>query len=130
MKIRLTSVFVDDQSKAVDFYTEKLGFSRKHDIPLGEARWLTVVSPEEADGAELLLEPNRHAAAQAYQSAMFGDGIPVAAFEVGDVAAEHARLTEAGVRFTTGPTDVGSAVIAVLDDTCGNLVQLYETRDA
>jgi catechol 2,3-dioxygenase-like lactoylglutathione lyase family enzyme len=128
MKIRLTSVFVDDQAKALDFYTKTLGFEEKQDIPLGEFRWLTVVSPEDADGTELLLEPNVHPAATDYQSALFSDGIPVAAFEVDDLAAEHARLSTEGVRFTAQPTDVGTAMIAVLDDTCGNLIQLYETR--
>lgn len=128
MKIRLTSVFVSDQQKAHDFYTETLGFETKHDIPLGEYRWLTVVSPEDEEGAELLLEPDAHDAARAYQAAIFGDGIPAVAFEVDDLAAEHARLSEAGVRFTAQPTDVGTAIIAVLDDTCGNLVQLYQTK--
>jgi catechol 2,3-dioxygenase-like lactoylglutathione lyase family enzyme len=128
MKIRLTSVFVSDQQKALDFYTETLGFETKHDIPLGEFRWLTVVSPEDQEGAELLLEPDVHDAARAYQVAIFGDGIPAAAFEVDDLAAEHARLSEAGVRFTAQPTDVGTAVIAVFDDTCGNLIQLYQTK--
>ncbi len=128
MKIRLTSVFVSDQQKALDFYTETLGFEMKHDIPLGEYRWLTVVSPEDKDGAELLLEPDAHDAARAYQGAIFGDGIPAAAFEVDNLAADHARLSEAGVRFTAQPTDVGTAIIAVLDDTCGNLIQLYQTK--
>lgn len=126
MKIRLTSVFVEDQSRAHDFYTGTLGFQTKHDIPMGEFRWLTVVSPEEPEAAELLLEPNVHAAAKSYQAALRADGIPCASFEVDDIDAEHARLSEAGVRFTSEPVDMGDSKIAVLDDTCGNLVQLYQ----
>ncbi len=124
MKIALTSVFVDDQTKAADFYTRVLGFETKHDIPMGEHRWLTVVSPEESDGVELVLEPNAHPAAAAFQEAMVADGIPVAVFSVPDVAAEHERLTGLGVSFTQPPTPMGPVVTAVLDDTCGNLVQL------
>ena len=124
MKIALTSVFVDDQDKAADFYTRVLGLQPKHDIPLGEHRWLTVVSPEAADGVELVLEPNAHPAAVAFQEAMAGDGIPVAVFSVPDVAAEHERLTGMGVRFTQPPTAMGPVVTAVLEDSCGNLVQL------
>lgn len=124
MRIALTSVFVDDQAKAADFYTRVLGLQAKHDIPLGEHRWLTVVSPEVADGVELVLEPNAHPAAVAFQTAMAEDGIPVAVFSVPDVAAEHERLTGLGVRFTQPPTVMGPVVTAVLDDTCGNLVQL------
>lgn len=124
MKIALTSVFVDDQAKAADFYTRVLGFETKHDIPMGEHRWLTVVSPQAPDGVELVLEPNAHPAAVAFQEAMAADGIPVAVFSVSDVGAEHDRLTGLGVRFTQPPTPMGPVVTAVLDDTCGNLVQL------
>ncbi len=124
MKIALTSVFVDDQAKAADFYTRVLGLETKHDIPLGEHRWLTVVSPEASDGVELVLEPNAHPAAVAFQEAMAADGIPVAVFSVADVTAEHDRLSALGVRFTQPPTPMGPVVTAVLDDTCGNLVQL------
>jgi catechol 2,3-dioxygenase-like lactoylglutathione lyase family enzyme len=124
VRIALTSVFVDDQAKAADFYTRVLGLETKHDIPLGEHRWLTVVSPEASDGVELVLEPNAHPAAVAFQEAMAADGIPVAVFSVPDVAAEHERLTGMGVRFTQPPTAMGPVVTAVLDDTCGNLVQL------
>lgn len=126
MKIRLNSIHVDDQDRAHDFYTNTLGFKKKHDIPLGEFRWLTVVSAEEPDATELLLEPNNHPAASAYQSALYGDGIPSASFEVSDLDAEFTRLREQGVKFTTQPTPMGDSRIAMLDDTCGNLVQLYE----
>lgn len=124
MKIALTSVFVDDQAKAADFYTRVLGFETKHDIPMGEHRWLTVVSPEAPDGVELVLEPHEHPAAVAFQEAMASDGIPVAVFSVADVAAEHERLLGLGVRFTQPPTPMGPVVTAVLEDTCGNLVQV------
>lgn len=124
MKIALTSVFVDDQQKAQDFYTGVLGLTTKHDVPLGEHRWLTVVSPEAPDGVELVLEPNEHPAATAFQAAMASDGIPVAVLSVEDVEAEHTRLTGLGVAFTQPPTPMGPVVTAVLDDTCGNLVQL------
>jgi catechol 2,3-dioxygenase-like lactoylglutathione lyase family enzyme len=124
MRIHLTSVLVDDQAKALRFYTEILGFVPKADVPLGEFRWLTVVSPEDPDGTELLLEPDRHPAAQAFKTALFEDGIPVAAFAVDDVRAEHERLTALGVRFASGPSTAGPVATVVLDDTCGNLVQL------
>ncbi|UFU04518.1 VOC family protein [Ruania suaedae] len=124
MKIGLTSVFVDDQQHARQFYTEVLGFRIKHDIPFGEDSWLTVVSPEDPDGTELLLEPAGHPAVKPYRDALMEDGIPLAQFQVTDVASEHARLTGLGVQFTQGPTDIGTAVIAVCDDTCGNLIQL------
>lgn len=127
MRIRLNSVHVDDQQKALDFYTEKLGLKTKFDIPIGEFRWLTVVSAEEPDATELLLEPNSHPAASAYQAALYADGIPATSFEVNDADAEFARLTKVGVHFTTEPTSMDNTKIAVLDDTCGNLVQLYET---
>ncbi|MFJ5832786.1 VOC family protein [Streptomyces sp. NPDC093089] len=125
MKIHLTSVFVDDQTEALRFYTEVLGFLEKHDVPLGgEDRWLTVVSPEEPGGTELLLEPARHPAARAYRDALVQDGIPLAQFAVADVKAEYERLRALGVRFTQEPTDMGPVTTAVLDDTCGNLIQL------
>ena len=128
MKIRLTSIYVDDQRAALDFYTSKLGFTVHHDIPLGEDSWLTVVSPEDPDGPELLLEPSGHPAVAPYRAALADDGIPAVQFAVEDVAAEHQRLVGLGVRFTQPPTDIGPAVVAVLDDTCGNLVQLIAQK--
>lgn len=131
MKIRLTSVYVDDQRAALDFYTRVLGFTVHHDIPLGEHSWLTVVSPEDPDGPELLLEPSDHPAVGPYRDALATDGIPLVQFAVDDVATEHDRLVRLGVTFTQEPTDIGTAVVAVFDDTCGNLVQLIsEKRDA
>ena len=131
MKIRLTSVYVGDQRAALEFYTKVLGFTVRHDIPLGDHSWLTVVSPEDPDGPQLLLEPSDHPAVGPFREALVSDGIPLVQFAVDDVAAEHDRLVGRGVRFTQGPTDIGSAVVAVFDDTCGNLVQLItEKRDA
>ncbi|RSS80271.1 VOC family protein [Streptomyces sp. WAC06614] len=125
MKIHLTSVFVDDQAKALRFYTEVLGFVVKHDVPVGGSdRWLTVVSPEDPDGVELLLEPAGHPAVKPYRDALVQDGIPLAQFAVEDVHAEYARLRALGVRFTQEPTETGPVTTAVLDDTCGNLIQL------
>jgi len=124
MRINVTSVFVDDQAKALDFYTDKLGFEAKTDVPAGEFRWLTVVSPEVPDGVELLLEPNAHPAAQAYQQAIVADGIPATSFAVDDVQAEFDRLTAMGVTFVQPPTAMGPVTTAVLDDTCGNLIQI------
>jgi catechol 2,3-dioxygenase-like lactoylglutathione lyase family enzyme len=124
MRITVTSVFVDDQDKALAFYTEKLGFLKKTDLPAGEHRWLTVVSPEAPDGVELSLEPNDHPAARAYQEALVADGIPATSFGVDDVQAEYDRLTGLGVTFTQPPTDMGPVTTAVLDDTCGNLIQI------
>jgi catechol 2,3-dioxygenase-like lactoylglutathione lyase family enzyme len=124
IRIQLTSVHVEDQQRALDFYTEQLGFRPKVDTPIGEHRWLTVVSPDDVDGTELLLEPNEHPAAQAYQAALAADGIPAASFAVDDLAAVHADLVAKGVRFTQEPTSMGPVVTAVLDDTCGNLIQL------
>ncbi|MGH3661222.1 MAG: VOC family protein [Micromonosporaceae bacterium] len=128
MKIHLTSVFVDDQGKALGFYTDVLGFVKKNDIPLGEARWLTVVSPEDPDGTELLLEPNGHPAVQPYQTALVNDGIPAASFAVDDVHAEFSRLRGLGVRFTQDPLEMGPVTTAVLDDTCGNLIQIAHSK--
>ena len=129
MKITLSSVFVDDQSKALAFYTEVLGFVAKRDIPLGEARWLTVVSPAEPNGVELVLEPNSNPVAQAFQKGIFEQGIPHTAFEVDDVQAEYARLKELGVAFTMEPTNMGTTTVAIFDDTCGNLIQIYQITE-
>ena len=130
MKIALTSLFVDDQRAALAFYTEVLGFTKRHDIPLGDDFWLTVVSPDSPDGPELLLEPSGHPAVKPYRDALAEDGIPLAQFTVDDIEAEHARLTSKGVVFTQPPTDIGTAVVAVFDDTCGNLIQLIEMKPA
>ncbi|NJP50746.1 VOC family protein [Streptomyces sp. SBST2-5] len=124
MRIHLTSVFVDDQEKALRFYTDVLGFVKKHDVPMGDHRWLTVVSPEEPDGTELLLEPSVHPAVAPYKSALVQDGIPAASFAVDDVRAEHERLRSLGVTFTQEPLEMGQITTAVLDDTCGNLIQI------
>lgn len=124
MRIQLTSVYVDDQRAAVDFYTDVLGFEVRHDIPLGDDAWLTVVSPDEPDGPQLLLEPSGHPAVQPYRDALVEDGIPLAQFAVDDVQGEYERLTQRGVVFTQPPTDLGNVVIAVFDDTCGNLIQI------
>jgi catechol 2,3-dioxygenase-like lactoylglutathione lyase family enzyme len=126
MRIKLTSIMVDDQDKALRFYTDVLGFKKKHDIPVGEYRWITVVSPEGADDIELALEPNANPAGKTFQEAMFAQGIPLAAFEAADMAAEFARLTAKGVAFTREPTQAGPVMIAVFADTCGNLIQLYQ----
>jgi catechol 2,3-dioxygenase-like lactoylglutathione lyase family enzyme len=124
MKINLTSVLVDDQAKALRFYTEVLGFVKKEDVPLGEHRWLTVVSPDDPDGPELVLEPDEHPAARPFKEALAGDGIPFTSFAVDDVESEFERLTSHGVRFTQQPTKMGPVTTAVLDDTCGNLIQI------
>lgn len=124
MKINLTSVLVDDQSKALAFYTDVLGFVKKHDVPLGEHRWLTVVSPDDPDGPELVLEPDGHPAAPPFKQALVADGIPFTSFAVDDVQATFERLTERGVRFTQEPAQMGPVTTAVLDDTCGNLIQI------
>ena len=126
MRIHLTSVFVDDQEKAARFYTDVLGFVKKHDVAIGEGgdRWLTVVSPEDPEGTELLLEPSGHPAVQPYKTALVEDGIPATAFAVDDVAAEFERLRGLGVFFTQEPLDMGPVTTAVLDDTCGNLIQI------
>ncbi|MGY1454058.1 VOC family protein [Streptomyces sp. SS8] len=124
MRIHLTSVFVDDQDKALRFYTDVLGFVKKHDVPLGTDRWLTVVSPEDPDGTELLLEPSGHPAVRPYRTALAEDGISAASFAVDDVRAEFDRLRGLGVRFTQEPLEMGAITTAVLDDTCGNLIQI------
>ena len=129
MRITMTSVPVDDQEKACQFYTETLGFQKKHDIPMGEHRWLTVVSPEDPDGTELVLEPDGHPAVKPFKAALVEDGIPFNGFAVNDVAAEFERLSEIGVRFTQQPTDLGTVITAVFDDTCGNLIMIMEEKE-
>jgi catechol 2,3-dioxygenase-like lactoylglutathione lyase family enzyme len=125
MKIHLTSVFVDDQAKAERFYTEILGFVKKHDVPVGEKdRWLTVVSPDEPGGTELLLEPAGHPAVKPYRDRLVADGIPLAQFAVDDVKTEYERLRALGVVFTQEPVEMGPVTTAVFDDTCGNLIQI------
>ncbi|MFI5959144.1 VOC family protein [Cryptosporangium sp. NPDC051539] len=124
MKIVITSVLVDDQAKAEHFYTDVLGFRVKDDIPMGEHRWLTLVSPEQSDGVELLLEPSEHPAARPFKEALVADGIPFTSFGVDDVQAEFERLRGLGVVFTQEPVDMGPVVTAVFDDTCGNLIQI------
>jgi catechol 2,3-dioxygenase-like lactoylglutathione lyase family enzyme len=126
MRIYITSVFVDDQAKALDFYTNKLGFEVKHDIPMGEHRWLTLVSKEQPGGTELLLEPSEHPAVKPYKSALVADGIPAVSFQVDDLDAEAERLMAIGVEFTVKPMDAGPVRMAVIDDTCGNLIQLVQ----
>ncbi|GAB3722866.1 VOC family protein [Nocardiopsis nanhaiensis] len=134
MRIHLNSVFVDSQVKALDFYTNVLGFVKKHDVPLGEPvdehRWLTVVSPEDPEGTELLLEPSGHPAVGPYREALVNDGIPATAFAVDDVHAEFERLRDKGVQFTQDPLEMGPVTTAVLDDTCGNLIQLQQVDEA
>ena len=124
MRINLASVLVDNQEKALRFYTEVLGFQEKANVPLGEHRWITVVSPEDPDGTELVLEPDEHPAAKPFKKALVADGIPFTSFAVADVRAEHERLRGLGVRFTQEPADMGPVTTAVLDDTCGNLIQI------
>jgi len=124
MRINLASVLVDDQEKALRFYTEILGFTEKVNVPLGEHRWITVVSPEDPDGTELVLEPDEHPAAKPFKKALVADGIPFTAFAVDDVPAEYERLRGLGVHFTQQPADMGPVTTAVLDDTCGNLIQI------
>src|SRR5262245_6237784 len=126
MRIKLTSVMVDDQSKALRFYTEVFGFEKKYDIPVGEYRWITVVAPEGRNGLRLALEPNANPAAMTFQDALFKQGMPRTAFETDDIAAEFARLTGLGVAFTQEPTNAGPVTIAICADTCGNLIQLYQ----
>jgi catechol 2,3-dioxygenase-like lactoylglutathione lyase family enzyme len=126
MKIILTSVFVDDQDEALKFYTEKLGFVKKQEVPLGEFKWLTVVSPDDQDGTELLLEPSDNPVAQEFKKGLVEQGIPAASFGVGNADDECKRLKSLGVKFTMGPTQMGPVKIAVFDDTCGNLIQIME----
>ena len=126
MRINLTSVLVDDQDKALRFYTDVLGFVKKTEVPLGDARWLTVVSPESPDGVELVLEPDGHPAVRPFKDALVADGIPFTSFAVDDVHGEHERLAALGVRFTQEPTAMGPVITAVFDDTCGNLIQIAQ----
>lgn len=126
MKIIVTSIFVQDQDKALEFYSEKLGFEKKHDVPMGKFRWITLVSPDDHDGTELLLEPNEHPAAKEYQNKIFSEGIPATMFGVSDIRIEYERLLENGVKFTMEPTKMGEVTIAVFDDTCGNLIQIMQ----
>lgn len=126
MKIIVTSIFVEDQDRALEFYTKTLGFIKKHDVPAGKFRWLTLVSPDDPDGTELLLEPNDHPAAKEYQKKIFADGIPATMFGVEDIHKEYKRLVEEGVNFTMEPTKMGEVTIAVFDDTCGNLIQIVQ----
>jgi len=128
VRIGLASVLVDDQDKALRFYTDVLGFVKKHDVPLGEARWLTVVSPEIPDGVELVLEPDGHPAVGPFKRALVEDGIPWTSFDVKDVNAEYQRLVDAGVRFTQPPVEMGPVISAVFDDTCGNLIQIAQMK--
>jgi catechol 2,3-dioxygenase-like lactoylglutathione lyase family enzyme len=124
MKINLAGIHVDDQDRALAFYTEKLGFLKKHEEPIGEAKWITVVSPEEPDGVELVLEPSDHPAVKPYKDALVADGIPFTSFAVADVQAEYERLSALGVTFVQEPTVMGPVTTAVFDDTCGNLIQI------
>jgi catechol 2,3-dioxygenase-like lactoylglutathione lyase family enzyme len=128
VRIGLTSVLVDDQDKALKFYTNVLGFVKKHDVPLGAHRWLTVVSPDDPDGVELVLEPDEHPAAKPFKRALAEDGIPFNSFDVKDVHAEYQRLIAAGVRFTQPPVEMGPVISAVFDDTCGNLMQIAQVK--
>lgn len=129
MRIAMTSIFVDDQEKALKFYTDTLGFVTKHNVPVGEDRWLTVTSADKPDGAELLLEPNGHPAVAPFTQALVADGIPFAQFAVDNVEAEYARLRRLGVRFTQEPTTMGPVTTAVFDDTCGNLIQIIHQNE-
>ncbi|MEK4688416.1 VOC family protein [Bacillus sp. FSL W8-1202] len=126
MKIIVTSIFVQDQDKALKFYTEKLGFVKKEDVPMEKFRWITLVSPDDQDGTELLLEPNEHPAAKEYQKKIFSDGLPATMFGVADIQKEYNRLKEKGVTFTMEPTKMGEVTIAVFDDTSGNLIQIVQ----
>lgn len=126
MKIKLSSVFVDDQAKALKFYTEVLGFVKSKDIPIGELRWLTVVSPEDTDGVELVLEPSENPATKTFTKAIFAQGIPLNAFAVADLQKEYERLQVLGVVFRRPPTQMGPTSMAMFEDTCGNLIQIYQ----
>jgi len=127
VRIALNSIIVQDQEHALRFYSEVLGFVKKMDLPAGDYRWLTVVSPDDPDGTQLVLEPNANPAAANYQRALFSAGIPLTAFAVDDIRHEYEGLVERGVRFTMEPTDAGGVIVAVFDDTCGNLIQIYQT---
>jgi catechol 2,3-dioxygenase-like lactoylglutathione lyase family enzyme len=129
MRIHLSGVCVNDQRAALRFYTEVLGFQTKHDIPMGDFAWITVVDPDDPDGTQLVLEPAAHPAVGPFRDALVADGIPYTAFAVDDVAAEHERLCAAGVTFIQPPTDLGPVITAVFDDTCGNLIQIEEHKE-
>jgi predicted enzyme related to lactoylglutathione lyase len=126
MKITLASIFVDDQDRALDFYTSVLGFQKKHDIPMGQFRWLTVTSPEGAEGVELVLEPMAFAPARTFQQALFEAGIPATAFTTSDIAAEYRKLKALGVKFRGEPANMGPVIVALFEDTCGNLINLVQ----
>jgi predicted enzyme related to lactoylglutathione lyase len=128
MKVIVSSIFVQDQDKALKFYTEKLGFVKKHDVPVGKFKWLTVVSPEAKNGTELLLEPNENHVAKTYQHGIFEQGIPATSFGVEDIDAEYEKLKERGVKFTMKPTQINQVIVAVFDDTCGNLIQIEKIK--
>ena len=128
MRVKGTSVCVDDQEKALRFYTDVLGFQKKDDVPAGEYRWITVVSPADPQGPELGLEPDVHPAAKVFKAAMYNDGIPFTAFAVKDMESEHKRLESLGVKFTSPPKDYGTVIAAILDDTCGNLIQITQEK--
>jgi catechol 2,3-dioxygenase-like lactoylglutathione lyase family enzyme len=129
MKIKLSSVLVDDQNKALAFYTGKLGFIKKTEIPMGEVKWLTVVSPDDPEGTELVLEPDANPAAKVFKKALFEQGIPYTAFQVEDIQKEFERLSRLGVVFSMPPTNMGPVTQAVLDDTCGNLIQIFQVNE-
>ncbi|MDP5276758.1 VOC family protein [Chengkuizengella axinellae] len=126
MKVIISSIFVQEQDKALEFYTQTLGFVKKHDVPVGEYRWITLVSPDDHDGTELLLEPNNNPTAKEYQKKIFAEGIPATMFGVADVFKEYERLIKNGVKFTQKPTEMGEVTLAVFDDTCGNLIQIVQ----
>ncbi|WP_210366408.1 VOC family protein [Bacillus sp. REN3] len=126
MKIIVTSIFVQDQDKALEFYSEKLGFVKKEDVPVGEFRWISLVSPDNQDGVELLLEPNDHPASKEFQKKIYNEGIPATMFGVVDIRKEYERLMKNGVKFSMEPTKMGEVTIAVFDDTCGNLIQIVQ----
>ena len=126
MRINLTSVLVDNQDKALKFYTDVLGFVKKEDVPIGEFKWLTVVSPDAPDGTELLLEPNDNPASQTFQKSIFEQGIPLTSFAVDDIQQEYERMKQLGVVFTQTPTNMGPVTVAVFEDTCGNLIQIAQ----
>jgi predicted enzyme related to lactoylglutathione lyase len=126
MKIKLNSIFVENQDRALNFYTQVLGFQKSKDIPVGQFRWITLVSPQRNQETELVLEPNENPAAKTFQEAIFKQGIPITAFEVDDLDAEYSRLSSQGVVFTMIPTQAGPVKVAIFADTCGNLIQLYQ----
>ncbi len=128
MKIKVTSIFVEDQEKALKFYTDVLGFVKKTDMPAGDYKWITVVSPEEPGSVELLLEPNNNPAAETYQKAIYDEGVPTISFTVDDIQQEYERLKKRGVEFTAKPTEVGPVTFAIFDDTCGNLIQISQEK--